>query len=200
MNLVRGLRAFVRIFFAEMQRKGSAEHTRQEINWEKETAGDLTETKTEKEGIFAKFDKLVDEFVDLGKKLFWLVVVGGVLWWIAYSFVYAPSTREDDPALLTGSSKQLGSVVVALAGSFPAAHPRLQLLKAQNLDIYLSENEFYSVPYPDRSEAVAKVGRTWCKQVEHTYLPALRFRDIATGSTLASYSCVGMDARDRPRR
>jgi hypothetical protein len=131
---------------------------------------------------------ILPDFV--GIFLFWATVVRLILWWIFYSIGYAPYTREYDLAALNEKREHMQSVSLALAGSFPAAHPRLELLKGQNLDIYLSKDEFQSVPYPDRSEAVAKVGRTWCKQVEHTFLPTIQFRDITTGSVLASYGCL----------
>ncbi|HLG44078.1 MAG TPA: hypothetical protein VI337_03595 [Nitrospirales bacterium] len=140
---------------------------------------DFTDSETGKEG-----------FADKIGRYFGIALVCGILWWIAYSCLFAPSTREDDPASLTGSREHMQSVRLALAASFPAAYPRLELLKGQNLDIYLSKDEFHSVPYPDRSEVVATVGRTWCKKVEHTFLPAIRFRDITTGSVLASYGCT----------
>ena len=143
---------------------------------------DLADSETEKEDIFDK----------LGHKLgpyFWVALVGGILWWVAFSCFYAPSTKEDDRASLTRSAGAMNRVVVVLTESFHT-YPRLELMKAQNLDIYLGRDEFQSVPYPDRSESVARVGRVWCKQVEHTFLPAVRFRDIATGSTLASYGCL----------
>jgi hypothetical protein len=75
-----------------------------------------------------------------------LALVAGILWWIAYSCFYAPSTKEDDPASLAEFYERRQSVGAAIAASFPAGsarlallkfpavYPRLELLKGSNLD------------------------------------------------------------------
>ncbi len=117
---------------------------------------------------------------------YWGVLAG-------YNVLYGHNTKEDDPASLAKNRKPIRIVTLALAESFPAAHPRLELHKWQNLDIYLSKDEFHSVfSYPDRLEAVARIGLLWCVQAEFNlfFVPGIRFRDITTGNVLASYGCL----------
>jgi hypothetical protein len=59
-----------------------------------------------------------------------------------------------------------------------------------SLDIFISRTAFESVPYPDRDELDAAISDIWCNQVSTFLLPAVHFRDVQTGSTLATTGCL----------
>lgn len=79
---------------------------------------------------------------------------------------------------------------------------RFEPLRGNNLDIYLSDESFEAVPFPDRKEFVRDVGEAWCDSTgarsqslfsarySHFFLPSVRIRDIRSGDKLASYNCV----------
>ena len=59
------------------------------------------------------------------------------------------------------------------------------------LEIYLSKSEFESIPFPDRKDAIERVGRVWCNDQSNTneLLPTLNIFDIRTGERFGKYSC-----------
>jgi hypothetical protein len=109
-----------------------------------------------------------------------------VVWWLAFSFFYAPYSRDEshtrDEARVQKATAQLYSVV----GSEDV---RLQLLKGFNAELYMPRAHFEAIAYPDREQYVSSLGRSWCSEVDHTFFPSLAVRDIRTGEELASYSC-----------
>ena len=132
------------------------------------------------------------EFFDQLKVLLWgLAILAALIfavWWSVYSFLYAPSQKLHmrkatlDPLKLSVESKLSEIVSTSVV--------RLEALGGYNLDIYIKQDEFEAVPYPDRAAVVEQVGKAWGDKVEHTYLPAVRFRDMKSGRILATYSCI----------
>lgn len=59
-----------------------------------------------------------------------------------------------------------------------------------SLDLFINRTAFESVPYPDRDELAAAISDIWCNQVSSFLLPAVHFRDVQTGSTLATRGCA----------
>ena len=115
-----------------------------------------------------------------------LFVIAGLIWW-CYSYLYAPTHKAESGTVPDDRQNQ---VLIALAVALPQAVPRLELLQGDNLNIYITRREFQSVPFPDRSDVLRKVGTKWCSLVDHIFLPAIEFRDISTGTSLGSYGCV----------
>jgi hypothetical protein len=125
----------------------------------------------------------------------------GILAWGVYAFVYAPRHRVTAPPPPTSSSTTTNpnaaretpeeAVRLVLAATLPPdAEPRLEFLEGANLNIYVTRQQFETIPFPDREDAVELIGKAWCKNVEHTYLPVVCLRDIRTGEEFASYSCT----------
>ena len=123
-------------------------------------------------------------------------LIVGVFIYFPYTFWYAPSQRADvfakDAAgqLVVLRQEALASVRSQVSASIIAANPRLEILEAGNLDIYVTAEEFQEVPYPDRAAFTGRVGRAWCSGLEISFLPAVQFRNIKTGEVLAKYSCA----------
>ena len=117
--------------------------------------------------------------------------VAGILWgW--YAFEYAPSHRLAVSSNVTSGTSQPSEIAVrtALLESFGVESPTIIFLKGDNLDIYLRKSEFQRVLFPDRLAAVEHVGSVWCDTVDLRFVPAVRIRDLQTGRTLDSYSCL----------
>ena len=130
----------------------------------------------------------------------------GAIWWLGYTFFYAPYHRDptgipplpdsksDTRPLAEREIAPMQSVQLALLEVLGSADPRLEILHGGNLEVYLTRAEFERIPFPDRTEAVTSVGKAWCSNIAHTYLPSVRFRDIRTGEEFASYGCVSRRA------
>ena len=118
--------------------------------------------------------------------------------WIGYSFWYAPSARErlspvmraDFATLVAPVDTAEAAVADALAFELPGALFRLEEMKAGNVNIFLSRQQFELLPYPDRDESVQRIGAAWCQKVDRAFAPTVRVRDIRTGETLATFSCL----------
>jgi hypothetical protein len=65
-----------------------------------------------------------------------------------------------------------------------------------SLDIFVNRKNFETVPYPDRDELAAAISDMWCRQVSSFLLPAVHFRDVQTGSTLATRGCAFQSSPD----
>jgi hypothetical protein len=122
-----------------------------------------------------------------------LCLIGAAVVWIGYTFFYAQSAVDSTVASddLEGRAKEVDLAVRGtLAEAFGVPNPRLQRMKGDNLDIYISVATWQTVPFPDRKEITRKVGKAWCDRVRHTFLPEVRIRDVGDGKTLAAYSCI----------
>lgn len=123
--------------------------------------------------------------------------IGAALFWAAYSFLYAPSqpdpsghpsVRQPTPGVAYSAE---GAVGVALSTYLPADSDwRLELMKGNNLDIYVSRKAFEDVAFPDRPNFIEQVGKAWCVGVQTMFIPAVRLRDVRTGKVMGSYRCV----------
>jgi hypothetical protein len=128
--------------------------------------------------------------------------LAAALWWAGYALWYAPGHRDTGPPppLEAGRKPNVfmeapdRAVRRALAGAFPAASPRLEFMKGGNLNVYVTRQAFETVPFPDRDDAVAQAGKSWCSHVALTFMPSVRFRDIRTGEQLGKYSCTSAKA------
>lgn len=128
-----------------------------------------------------------------------LIATGGFIWWFVYSFFYAPTHIAVNPPVTQTPRQSQGTkpsetaeqaVLLALYKELPYVEPRIEFLQGANLNIYLKRQEFESIPFPDRSDAVRRIGKAWCEKVEGAFLPAIKIRDIRTGEELAKYSCT----------
>ena len=120
-------------------------------------------------------------------------LIAGMFIYFPYTFWYAPSHRADlsarDFAGDLAAVRRMAAVRLQVGASIVASDPRLEILQAGNLDIYLTAQDIEEVPYPDRREFVQRVGNAWCSGLDLSYLPAVRFRNVKTGEVLARYSC-----------
>jgi hypothetical protein len=164
--------------------------------------GKLREVAKGLRGVAHRINELLlHESVDrTAQLLFKIAALVAGAWWLGYTFWYAP-THKQEAAEQSGSARSeaalrrqisLVRVRMQLAPSIPDAKPRLEQLRGENLDIYLTTREFQEVPFPDRAEFINHIGTTWCAQVSCTFLPAVRFRDIETGQLLGTYWCCGI--------
>ena len=67
--------------------------------------------------------------------------------------------------------------------------PRLQL-DGGSLEVYVTKNDFESVPFPDRRQFIEDLGTVWCSKGSSGFLPTLTIDDIRTGEKLGAYSCT----------
>jgi hypothetical protein len=136
--------------------------------------------------------------------LFIIVAIVGAVWWIGYTFFYAPFHKQEVPPgqanlsaealALDPRQNALDATLTRLALLLPRANPRLEQMQAGNLDIYLTTREFQEVPYPDRAEFIKEIGETWCAGIDCSYFPAVQFRDINTGAVLGDYGCCHLQS------
>lgn len=114
--------------------------------------------------------------------------------WLSVSFYAQSHPDPEGKPSLADSHKQSGDPKIAVeavvATYLPTAVPRLELMQGNNLDIYVARAEYQDIPFPDRPEAIRRIGKAWCASVEHTLLPSVRLRDVRTGAELASFSCT----------
>ena len=71
----------------------------------------------------------------------------------------------------------------------PFAEIRLQPMRGNNLDIYVTKDDFESIPYPDRDNFVTSIGQGWCANVSNYFLPVVKIKDIRTGAIMDKCSC-----------
>ncbi len=118
----------------------------------------------------------------------YLLWVGFFIWLIIVAFADNFKVSDAKRSKLTGAIK---AVRTETFKSFPGAEIRLEPRFGENLKLYISRNHFESVPYPDRPELVARIGKAWCSNIQQTYfLPSLSVRDMRNADKLASYNCV----------
>jgi hypothetical protein len=116
------------------------------------------------------------------------VVFATLIWWAGYCLWYAPTHRD---AKQSGEHEHRESAVRrAIAVAFPRAAPRLEPMKAGNLNVYMTRRSFEAVRFSGRRDAIAQVGRNWCSHVSLTFLPAVTLRDAQSGDRLGRYSCT----------
>jgi hypothetical protein len=121
-----------------------------------------------------------------------LVLLGVMLGVIGYAVgVFYSPHKDPDPSDMTAASQASSTVATQLAlGLPPSAETRIQQRGGFNLDVFVAQHDFESVPYPDRKDFVKAVATGWCDHVEKTWIPSVAIRDIRSGKELATYSCV----------
>jgi len=117
----------------------------------------------------------------------WLVLLALMGWGAVVT--YSPHTKADTEALDKAATAR-GAVAYQFALTIPQADIRLEQLGGFNLEVWITQHDFDSMPYPDRKGFVERVGKAWCGPVEQMLLPSLAIRDVHNGKELASYSCV----------
>ena len=113
-----------------------------------------------------------------------LLLVWGAL---AYYYSFTKASPDD----LTRLSPAMSAVDLELQPRISDfTQMRLEPLGGDNLVIYLLRRDFESVPYPDREQFVSRIAESWCESVGQLFFPSVKFRDIRSGASLGSYSCV----------
>ncbi len=105
--------------------------------------------------------------------------------WLAYVLAYAP-TQASAGAVIP----KMCFLENRLTLVFPNEYPRIELMEAKNIDIYIHRKEFEAIPYPDRESALRDIGKSWDNFTKWYYFSSVRIRDIQTGKDLATYSCT----------
>lgn len=69
---------------------------------------------------------------------------------------------------------------------------RLEVRADYSVHAYISKKNYMFLPFPDRDEAITRVGKAWCenKGVIRWYMPKVVLRDIQTGEQLGCYRCL----------
>jgi hypothetical protein len=109
--------------------------------------------------------------------------------WAAWVFI-SPSQKLETQPDLRQIDPALEATYAKLTVQLSRAELRLEPLQGNNLDIYMTEAAFESVPYPDRGVFVDHVAEAWCGKVDGFFIPSVRIRDIKTGDELASRNCL----------
>ena len=110
------------------------------------------------------------------------------IWLIIVAFADNFKVSDTKRGKLTGA---IQAVRTETFKSFPGAELRLEPRFGENLRLYISRKHFESVPYPDRPELVARIGKAWCSNIQQIYFfPSLSVRDMRNADKLASYNCV----------
>jgi hypothetical protein len=110
-------------------------------------------------------------------------VVATVIW-LSYVIAYAPKQPASDQTLPKDCQ-----LYTEWFSAYPNIWPRVELMKAQNLDIFVARHEFETVPFPDRKGVILRIGKSWGKYTEWYNFSSVRIRDIRSGEVLANYSC-----------
>jgi hypothetical protein len=102
---------------------------------------------------------------------------------------FGPISAEEKQRLEDGKV----DVQMELLTNIPNAETRLQI-QGNNLEVYITVNAFEAIPYPDRKDFVARIGRVWCGKAHGIgFSPSLRIRDIRTGKSLGGYGCLSRE-------
>lgn len=113
-----------------------------------------------------------------------LVSVFFLLWSISVAVL--PSIRNPRP------EESLFQVVTVASGLF-GEDVRLELMRGNNVRIYVSRHGYESIPFPDRAAVVDDLSGVWFSQTKSTlFAPSVYIRDIRTGEILDSRNCLWM--------
>jgi hypothetical protein len=117
-----------------------------------------------------------------------------ILVWGYYTFLYAPwHLATDRPSAISyvATDRAETALTRQLSESLPDQQPRVVKLAGGNVDIFLEQSDFEKeVAYPDREALFKHIGSAWCSNVQHIYLPKVRFRNMQNGREFGSYACV----------
>ena len=118
----------------------------------------------------------------------WLIFFSFFIWLIIVAFADNFKVSDAKRSKLTGA---IQAVRTETFKSFPGAEIRIDPRFGENLKLYISRNHFENMPYPDRSELVARIGKAWCSNIQQTYfLPSVSVRDLHNADKLGSYNCI----------
>jgi len=93
-------------------------------------------------------------------------------------------------ASITKSETAASLAVAALWNSLAGHAAPLDRRFGNNLDLYVNRKVFEEIPYPDRNDAVEKIGRAWCDNIQYPWLPRVSVFDIRSGKRLATHVCA----------
>jgi hypothetical protein len=131
------------------------------------------------------------------RSLAWLIGIGAFLLWLGYVYYAAGAEPSKAEAETLADSTILLKLQLAL--TFPAEdrllETRIQFRlvphKEGNVELFMTKEDFESVPYPERQAFVKQIGGLWCAHLDSFFfLPSVQIRDIRSGDKLASYSCA----------
>lgn len=96
-----------------------------------------------------------------------------------------------DRIVLKGTAKGREDIHNALLQNFND-FGRLEVREDYSVYAYISKKNFMLIPFPDRDEAITRVGKAWCENegVIIWYMPKVVLRDIETGEKLGCYRCL----------
>ncbi len=114
-----------------------------------------------------------------------------LVWYVGYVFFYAPSHDLDEKDLAKVQSAQI-AVETEIRLLLPRAKVLVKPLEGRNVDIFLVKSRFESIDYPVRKSFVNLVGNSWCDEVEYTFMPSVKIKDIASGETMGEYDCFSI--------
>ena len=72
---------------------------------------------------------------------------------------------------------------------------RLELRRGSNIRIYISRQQYESIPYPDRAAVIDEIGYAWFSQtgfMASLFVPSVYIRDVHTGEQLDSRNSLWM--------
>jgi hypothetical protein len=72
----------------------------------------------------------------------------------------------------------------------PEVKARIEQRRGNNVEVYLSKDDFESVPFPDRGRFVGDVGFAWCSNSSRSFLPSVVIRDLRSGDRFDTYNCL----------
>lgn len=132
--------------------------------------------------------RLILEWAGLSK----VILTGGAgLLVAAWLFIIIIGPRY--PASQAGLAKSESATnltVVVLSKAMPDHPARIDRRFGNNLDLYVNRKAFEEILYPDRNDAVEKIGRAWCDNIEHPWLPRVSLYDIRSGKRIATHVCA----------
>jgi hypothetical protein len=91
---------------------------------------------------------------------------------------------------LAKSEEAATLTATALRKFLPGHDVRIERLFAYNLKLYVDRKPFEDIPYPDRKAMMAKIGRSWCDNIEYRWLARVGVFDIRSGKKLSAHACV----------
>jgi hypothetical protein len=133
-------------------------------------------------------EQLVEWLVPLAG---WLFLIG--IAWLAAHWV-APALKVSDPRTMASHVASRLQFFLAVSPMLPPDSIRFDERRAGNVVVYIESERFQSIPFPDRESFVKGAAHAWCSNLsghpsEFLLVPTVRFRDIRTGDSLASYTC-----------
>lgn len=114
----------------------------------------------------------------------------GLLAWFFFSVILAsfPAKEDLDCHYAQGCSQVLVACMMALRTD----NVLLKQWKGGSLSIYVDQQKFEDIPFPDRDRMLKPIVEDWCEYHSGLLLPSVWFVDMRTGHTLNNYGCLGI--------